>query len=42
MTELGQWDGQTACATAKVEDAQASTELLLTLDHQGPHGLPDR
>jgi len=41
MTELGQWNGQTAGATAKIDDAQGATELLLTLDHDGPHGLPD-
>jgi hypothetical protein len=41
MTELGQWDGQTAGATAKVQDAQTSSELLLAIDHKGPHRLPD-
>jgi hypothetical protein len=41
MTELGQRNGQAAGATAKIEDAQWTTELLLALDHDGPHGLPD-
>jgi hypothetical protein len=41
MTELCQWDCQTAGATTKIDDAQTATELLLTLDHNGPHGLPD-
>jgi hypothetical protein len=34
-------DGQTAGATAEVDDAQATTELLLAPGHDGPHGLPD-
>ena len=41
MTEPGQWNGQTAGAAAKIDDAQTTTELLLALDHDGPHGLPD-
>ena len=41
MTELGQRNGQTAGATAKIDDAQTTTELLLALGHDGPHGLPD-
>jgi hypothetical protein len=41
MTQLGKWNGQTAGATAKIDDAQRATELLLTFDHDGPHGLPD-
>jgi hypothetical protein len=41
MTELGQWDRQTAGATAKVQDAQTSSELLLAINHKRPHGLPD-
>ena len=41
MTELGQWNGQTAGATTKIDDAQTATELLLAFEHKGPHGLPD-
>ena len=41
MTEPGQWNGQTAGATAKVQDAQTSSELLLAINHKRPHGLPD-
>jgi hypothetical protein len=41
MTELGQGNGHTAGATAKIDDTQWTTELLLELDHDGPHGLPD-
>lgn len=41
MTEPSQWNGQTASATAEIDDTQAATELLLTLGHDGPHGLPD-
>ena len=41
MTEPGQWNGQTAGAAAKIDDAQTTTELLRALDHDGPHGLPD-
>ena len=42
VTELSQRNGQTAGAPAKIEDAQATTELLLALEHDGPNGLPDR
>ena len=41
MTELSQGDGQAASTAAKVNDAQRTTELLLALEHDGPHGLPD-
>src|SRR5674476_1461948 len=41
MTELGQWNGKTAGATAKIDDTQTPTELLLALEDDGPHGLPD-
>jgi len=41
MAELGQWDGHAASATAEVDDPQAPAELLLALDHDAPHGLPD-
>jgi hypothetical protein len=40
MTKLGEGDGHATGATAEVDDAQASPELLLTLDHNAPHGLP--
>jgi len=41
MTELGQRDGHATGPTAKVDDAQRTTEPLLELDDDGPHGLPD-
>jgi hypothetical protein len=41
MTELGQWNGQTAGATTQVDNTQTSPELLLAIDHKSPHGLPD-
>ena len=42
MAELGQRNGQTTSATAKVDDPQTSPELLLAIEHKSPHGLPDR
>jgi hypothetical protein len=42
MAKLGQWNGQTAGATAKVDDAQTSPELLLAIDRKSPNRLPDR
>ena len=41
MTELSQRNGQTASATAQIDDTQAATKLMLALGHDGPHGLPD-
>jgi hypothetical protein len=41
MTELGQWNCHTAGTTAKIDHPQRTTELLLTLEHDGLHGLPD-
>jgi hypothetical protein len=41
VTELGQRNGQTTGATAKIDDSQTVAELVLALGHDGPHGLPD-
>jgi hypothetical protein len=41
MTKLGQRNSQAAGASTKVDDAQRATELLLALDHDSPHRLPD-
>jgi len=41
MTELGQRNGHTTGATAEIDHAQRTTELLLALEHDGSHGLPD-
>ena len=41
VTELGEWNRHTAGATAEIDDAQRAPELLLTLDRDGPQGLPD-
>ena len=36
MTKLGQWNGHTAGATAKIDDTQMTTELFFALDHNSP------
>jgi len=41
VTQPGQRNGQTAGATAKIDDPQGPAELVLALGHEGPHGLPD-
>jgi hypothetical protein len=41
MPELGQWNRHTTGATAKIDNAQRTTELLLELGRDGPQGLPD-
>ena len=41
VTELGKRNGHAAGAAAKIENSQRTAELLLTLEHEGPHGLPD-
>jgi hypothetical protein len=41
MAKLGQWDGHATRATAKIDNAKSPAKLLLALDHDGPHGLPD-